>query len=57
MLAIANDRMKAYQTEMQQPEASEQLLYLVFFLKRKRNQYKKHIIQLIKSGRILPTNN
>lgn len=40
MLAIANDRMKAYQTEMQQSEASKQLLYLVFFLKRKINQYK-----------------
>lgn len=36
MLAIANDRMKTYQTEMQQSEASKQLLYLVFFLKRKK---------------------
>lgn len=38
MLAIANDRMKAYQTEMQQSEASKQLLYLVFFLKRKKKK-------------------
>lgn len=38
MLAIANDRMKAYQTEMQQSEASKQLLYFVFFLKRKKKK-------------------
>jgi len=33
MLALANDRMKAYQTEMQQPEASKQRLDLVSFLR------------------------
>lgn len=43
MLAIANDRMKAYQTEMQQSEASKQLLYLVFFLKRKKKNQCKNI--------------
>lgn len=36
MLVIANDRMKAHQTEMQQSEGSKQHLYLVFFLKRKK---------------------
>lgn len=43
MLALANDRMKAYQTEMQQSEASKQLLYLVSFSIGKNNQYKNII--------------
>lgn len=43
MLALANDRMKAYQTEMQQSEVSKQLLYLVSFSIGKNNQYKNII--------------
>lgn len=40
MLAIANDRMKAYQTEMQQSEASKQatcILSILFKEKKKKS--------------------